>query len=237
MYQGKKIVLIVPFFNEEKRIGEVVKKARGTAIDEVYAVDDGSSDKGPEAARQEGSRVFSHPQRRGVGAAIRTGIKHALENNFDIIVVCAGNDKDDPRQVERLLKPIAEEGYDYIQGSRYLKGGEWGNMPFYRMIGIPLFSIFYSFLMRKKFTDVTNGFRAYTVNFIRDKKINLDQDWLDRYDLEYYLQYKAITLGYKIKEVPVSKVYPTKKTTKFGALSALWIILKPLILLGLRIKK
>lgn len=238
MYQGKKIILITPFFNEEKRIGEVVKKAKEAGcIDEVCAVDDGSFDQGPDAARQAGALVISHGRRRGVGAAIRTGIKRALENNFDIIVVCAGNDKDDPRQVERLLKPIVQEGFDYIQGSRYLKGGEWGNMPLYRVIGIPLFGILYSFLMRKKFTDVTNGFRAYKVDFVKDKRVNLDQQWLDGYDLEYYLQYKAITLGYKIKEVPVSKVYPTKKTTKIKALQSLWIIFKPLFLLKLRLRK
>ena len=237
MYQNKKIILIVPVFNEEKAIAKVVKEAKETAVDEICVVDDGSTDNGSEIAEKEGAMVLSLLQRSGVGAAIRTGINHALENNFDIIVICAGNGKDDPRQAERLLGPITEEGYDYIQGSRYLKGGEWGNMPFYRVIGCPLFALLYSLLMRKRFTDVTNGFRAYTANFIRDQKINLDQGWLDGYDLEYYLQYKAITLGYKIKEVPVSKVYPTKTTTKISPLRSLWIILKPLVLLKLRIRK
>ena len=92
--------------------------------------------------------------------------------------------------------------------------------------------------MAKRFTDVTNGFRAYTAVFIKDKRINIEQEWLNGYNLEYYLQYKAITLGYKIKEVPVTKIYPNKKTTKIdNALLSLWIILKPLILLKLGLKK
>lgn len=237
MYQNKKIILITPVFNEERIIGEVVEKAKGAAFDEVCMVDDGSSDRSAEVARSKGATVLSYPKRKGIGNAIRTGIKHAITNNYDIIVICAGNGKDNPREVERLLRPITEEGYDYIQGSRYLKGGQWGNMPFYRIIGCPLFASFYSFVLGKRFTDVTNGFRAYTVDFIKDERINLDQEWLDGYDLEYYIHYKAITLGYKIKEVPVSKIYPNKKTSKYGPLRSLWIIIKPLFLLKLKLRK
>lgn len=239
MYQNKKVILIVPVFNEKERIGKVVEKAReAEAIDEICVVNDGSTDGSDGVAKNLGATVLSHPQRTGIGAGIRTGIKYALGNNFDIIVVCAGNDKDNPKEVERLLKPIVEDGYDYIQGSRYLEGGKWGNMPLHRIIGCPLFALFYSILMGKKFTDVTNGFRAYTVQFVKDKRLDINQEWLNGYNLEYYLQYKAITLGYKIKEVPVSKIYPDKKTTKINnPLLSLWIVLKPLILLKLGIKK
>src|SRR3989344_4095534 len=111
MYQNKRIILIVPFFNERERISQVVEKAKGTSIDEVCAVNDGSIDDSAEVAAQLGATVLSHPQRMGIGAAIRTGIKYASANNFDIIVVCAGNNKDDPKEVDRLLRPIVEEGY------------------------------------------------------------------------------------------------------------------------------
>lgn len=238
MYLNKRILLIVPVFNEKERVGKVVEKAKNTAIDEIYVVNDGSTDGSDTVSRNLGATVISHSGRIGVGAAIRTGIKYALKNHFDIIVVCAGNDKDDPREAERLLKPIIEGGYDYIQGSRYLRGGQWGNMPLHRIIGCPLFALFYSILMSKKFTDVTNGFRAYTANFVKDNRFDINQEWLNGYNLEYYLQYKAITLGYKIKEVPVSKIYPDRKTTKINnPLLSLWIVLKPLILMKLGIKR
>lgn len=237
MYQNKKIILITPVFNEEKRIGEVVKKAKGTPIDEVCVVNDGSTDRSAEIAKKEGAAILFHSERKGIGAGIRTGISHALKNSFDIIVVCAGNNKDNPQEAERLLRPIVEEGYDYIQGSRFLRGGKWGNTPFYRIIGIQIFSLFFSFLVGKRFTDVTNGFRAYTVQFIKNKAIDINQEWLDGYELEYYLQYKAIKLGYKIKEVPVTKIYPTKKTSKIRPFIDWWKILKPVILLKLKIKK
>ena len=237
MYKNKRIILIVPVFNEEKRIGEVIVKTKGTVFDEVCVVDDGSSDKSAEIARDQGATILSHSRREGIGAGIRTGIKYALENNFDIIVVCAGNNKDNPQEIERLLKPIVEEGYDYIQGSRYLKGGKWGNMPLYRVVGSQVFSLFFSLLVGKKFTDITNGFRAYTVSFIRSKDMDIDQEWLDGYELEYYLHYKAITEGFKIKEVPVTKIYPTKKTSKIRPFIDWLHIVKPVILLKLGLKK
>lgn len=237
MYQDKRIILIVPFFNEKERIGQVIEKTKGTSIDEVCAVNDGGSDGGEEVAKNFGAVVLSHSERKGIGAGIRTGIKHALVNNFDIIVVCAGNNKDNPKEVDRLLEPIIEEGYDYIQGSRYLKGGKWGNTPYYRVLGCRIFSLFFSILVGKFFTDVTNGFRAYTVQFVKDKRMNINQDWLNGYELEYYLQYYAIKLGYKIKEVPVTKIYPTKKTSKIRPFIDWYHIIKPVIFLWLKIKK
>jgi len=237
MFKNKKVILIVPFFNEKGRIAEVIKKTEQTSIDEVCAVDDGSADGGAATIKEMGVTLLSHPERKGVGAAIRTGIKHALTNNFDIIVVCAGNDKDNPKEVDRLLKPIIEEDYDYIHGSRFLKGGRWGNLPFYRLILAKVSSFLFSLLVGQKFTDVTNGFRAYKIEVIKDPRINLDQEWLNTYELESYLQYKAIALGYKFKEVPVSKIYPTKKTTKMKPFIGWWKMVKPIVLLKLKLKR
>jgi len=237
MYYSKKIILIIPVFNEENKIEEVVNKAKETAINEICVVDDGSNDKSSDNARNLGATVLSHEKRMGIGSAIRTGIKYALKNNFDIIVVCAGNNKDNPKEVKMLLKPIIDEGYDYIQGSRYLRGGKWGNTPLYRIVFSQIFSLFFSFLVGKRFTDVTNGFRAYTVDFVKNKNINLDQGWLNGYELEYYLHYRAISEGFKVKEVPVSKIYPTKKTSKIRPFID-WIhIVKPVIFLKLGIRK
>lgn len=237
MYQNKRVILIVPFFNEKGRIAEVIKKTEQTSIDEVCVVDDGSTDGGAATIKEMRCALLSHSERKGVGAAIRTGIKYALGNNFDIIVICAGNNKDNPQEIDRLLKPIVEEGYDYIHGSRFLKGGQWGNLPLYRLILSRIYSFLFSLLVGKRFTDVTNGFRAYTKELVKDKRINLDQEWLNQYGLESYLQYQAIALGYKVKEVPVSKIYPTKKTTKMRPFVDWWKMVKPVILLKLRLRR
>ena len=91
----------------------------------------------------------------------------------------------------------------------------------------------------KKITDSTNGFRALRVSLCKDSKINLNQDWLDHYELEPYLFYKVIRLGYKVKEVPVTKIYPLHKMgyTKMRPITGWWSILRPLVYLGLGIKK
>ena len=82
----------------------------------------------------------------------------------------AGNGKDDPKEIPILLKPILEENYDYIQGSRYLEGGEAGNLPIARKLGIKAFTFLWSILLRRRLTDVTNGFRAYKVSLFDDPK-------------------------------------------------------------------
>src|SRR5262245_13214166 len=86
-------VLAVPVaFNEEKKIGSVLDRFEKDLVDEVLVMDDGSTDRTPEIVRQKGVRLLSHDQRKGVGAAIRSAIKYARKNAFDVIVILAGND-------------------------------------------------------------------------------------------------------------------------------------------------
>jgi dolichol-phosphate mannosyltransferase len=87
-------------------------------------------------------------------------------------------------------------------------------------------------------TESTNGFRAFRSELLRDSRINLDQSWLDEYELEPYLYYKTITLGYKTAEVACTKVYPPKKIgyTKMKPITGWWSILRPLFLLKTRLR-
>ena len=88
-------------------------------------------------------------------------------------------------------------------------------------------------------TDTTNGFRALRLSLFKDERINIDQEWLNTYELEPYLLFKAIQLGYKVTEVPVTKIYPPKKLgyTKMRPIVGWWSILKPIFYLGLGIKR
>ncbi|MEW6008503.1 MAG: glycosyltransferase family 2 protein [Candidatus Omnitrophota bacterium] len=235
-----KILVLIPVFNEDGKILKVVKKIPRDSVDQIVVINDGSTDSTPFDAIGEGVKVLNHDIRRGIGAAIRTGIEYAIANNYDIIVILAGNDKDDPTQINRLVEPIVKDNFDYVQGSRYIKGGISGKMPLHRLI----FTKGYSFLIRLCtnciITDGTNGFRAYRRVIFDDKRINIWQDWLSQ-SLEYYLSIKVLKLGYKIKEVPVTKIYPTgvsyKAYTKVKPFYG-WIErLKPIIYLTLGIKK
>lgn len=235
-----KIVALIPAFNEEDKICRVVRKIPRELLNEIVVIDDGSTDNSVEQLERERVTILSHRVRQGIGAAIRTGLDYALKNNFDIVVVMAGNDKDDPIQIDRLLHPIINEGYDYVQGSRYLPSGEYGKMPLHRKFFTRLYSLAVRLLTGFSLTDGTNGFRAYKLDVLRDKRINLYQSWLDE-ALEYYLSIKVILLNYKIKEVPVTKLYPQTKSykeyTKVKPFFGWWKRIKPLLFLKLKIKQ
>jgi dolichol-phosphate mannosyltransferase len=166
--------------------------------------------------------------------------QYALDHGYDALVIQAGNDKDDPLQIPSLLAPLQNDSADFVQGSRYLDGGQFGNMPAYRVLGTRLIHpLIFSVAARKRVTESTNGFRAFRTAILRDPRIDWRQDWLDRYELEPYLMLKAIRLGYRHVEVPVTKVYPPRQQgyTKMRPGIDWWSIVRPVVYLGLGLKK
>jgi dolichol-phosphate mannosyltransferase len=239
--KGKKVLCVVPAYNEEGKIGRVVKKVKKEdCIDTILVVDDFSSDKTSEEAESEGVLVLRHRENKGVGAAIRSGIDYALENGFDIVVIVAGDDQHDPREIPLVLSPLLNEGYHFVQGSRRLKGGkiEGGNL--FRRLTTKLYAIIFGFLTGFPSTDATNGFRAFYVWIFKERGINLWQDWLNRYELEPFMLFKvAVDKKIKIKEVPITLIYHDKAggSTKMRFLLDWWRIFRPMIYLKLKIKK
>ncbi|MHC5066034.1 MAG: glycosyltransferase family 2 protein, partial [Planctomycetota bacterium] len=209
-------------------------------VDRMLVVDDASTDESAKVVREEGGEVISMPQRSGVGAALRAGYDYALEHGFDVAVVMAGNNKDDPTEIPSLLDPIVEERADFVQGSRFLGGkGNFGAMPFYRRVATRVHPILFSLVIRKRVTESTNGFRAVHRRVLADDRLQLHQDWLNAYELEPYLYIKTVRMGYRTCEVPVTKVYPPKKLgqTKMKPITGWWSILRPLFLMGLGIRR
>ena len=235
-----KIICIAPAFNEEGKIGKLVYKMPKGIVDSFLVVDDGSSDRTAIEARENGAQVLSLPKRTGVGAAIRVGIDFAIEKGFDIVVVMAGNGKDNPGEIQRLFMPIIKDSYDYVQGSRFLVGGRWDNLPIFRYIMIKINALLFRFLTGFPCTDALNGFRAYKLCIFNDQRINIWQSWLNQYELETYLHYKVIKLGYKVKEVPVSKIYPSDRKLRYTKIRPFidwWKIARPLLYLVLGIRR
>lgn len=238
-------IAIIPVYHDIRNVVKVLSKFRDKIVDEICVVvdcaDKASLDQMAEAASkiQIPVHVISNQERKGVGFAIRQGIDYGLSHGYEIAIVMAGNNKDDPGEISRLLDPILKNGCDYVQGSRFLPGGRSVRNPFLRGVFSRLVPFFWTLLTKVRCTDVTNGFRAYRLKIFSDKRINVWQDWLDSYQLEYYIHYKVLTLGYKMKEVPVSKVYEYAHRGGYSRISPLrdwWKIAGPLIYLKLGVK-
>jgi dolichol-phosphate mannosyltransferase len=240
VYKGRKIIALVPARNEQGKIGRVVERTDHRLVDTLLVIDDGSTDATASEAKARGADVLSTGGAGGVGAALRRGLEFARQGDFDIAVIMAGNNKDNPSEIPRLLAPICEAGCDFVIGSRYLAGGRsGGDMPLYRAAATRLHPWLLSRFVGKRLTESTNGFRALRLSMLADPRIRLHQRWLDTYGLEVYLLWKILKLGYKHREVPCTKVYPPRSSgyTKMKPLVGWWSILRPIFLLGLGIRR
>lgn len=240
MYQGRKIIALIPAFNEERRIGRVIERTDLALVDTLLVIDDCSTDSTATVARSHGATVLTLERRRGVGSAIRSGFDYARRGGFDIAVIMAGNDKDDPSEIPRLLDPICKKNKDFVIGSRYMAGGGYGgDMPLHRRFATRLHPWLLGKLSGAKLTESTNGFRAFRLAILNDPRINLNQRWLDAYGLEVYMLWKVLTLGYEHTEVPCTKTYPPRSSgyTKMVPIISWWSILRPILLLRLGLRR
>lgn len=236
-----RVLCVAPAWNEGERIKRVVEAVPQDCVEMTVVVDDGSSDSTGMYAETAGAIVLGDGKNHGVGAAIRSGIDYAIENGYDIVVIVSGGGKTPPEQIPRLLEPILKGEAELVQGSRYTKGGEFLRMPLRRKIGTRGYTLLFSLFCLHRVTDASSGFRAIKLSLFEDKRINLWQEWLDRYELEPYLLFKALRLRHKVKEVPVTIEYPPETDgiayTKMRALVDWWKIFRPIFFLGLGIKK
>jgi dolichol-phosphate mannosyltransferase len=240
MYKNYRVLVVIPAFDEESKIGRVVRRVPRAVVDEVLVVDDGSRDRTAEVARQAGARVVGLGRVLGVGSAIRRGLEEARRGGFDVAVIVAGNDKDAPEEIPRLLDPICDGGSDFVIGSRFLAGGSYGgDMPRYRKLATRLHPWLVGLFCGRRITESTNGFRALRLTVLEDPRIDLSQAWLDHYELEVYLLMKLLKLGYRTAEVPCTKIYPPKHLgiTKMRPVFDWWKILRPVFLVGLGIRR
>jgi hypothetical protein len=141
------------------------------------------------------------------------GIWWALQRGYKGIITIDGNNKDSIEDVPRFIDKL-EKGYDFVQGSRFVKGGRAVNTPFIRTVSVkfihaPVISI----TAHHRFTDTTNAYRAYSARYLKDERVLPLRDIFMTYELLAYLSVRATQLGYKACEIPVTRAYPkTGKT-------------------------
>jgi dolichol-phosphate mannosyltransferase len=227
-------------YNEGEKIRRTLSRHPEKRSYDLLVFDDGSTDGALDDVDRSRVIVLRNETNQGIGSAMKRVFDYSLEHGYDVLVIHAGNDKDDPLEIPALLAPIESGEADFVQGSRYLGGGGFGNMPAYRVLGTRVIHpLVFSLAAGKRVTESTNGFRAFKTALLRDTRIDWRQPWLDRYELEPYVMLKTIRLGYRHCEVPVTKVYPRHELgyTKMRPFFDWWSILRPVVYLGLGLRK
>jgi hypothetical protein len=220
--------------NEGERVRAQLSGMAALADRVDIVVADGGSTDGSLALDTLGRfRLHALLVKRGPGklsAQMRMAIDFAIAEGYDGMVVIDGNGKDDYSAIPRFLELLAE-GYDHVQGSRYVPGGKGINTPLSRTLGVKLLHApVMSLAARRRYTDTTNGFRAYSRKLLTDPRVAPLRDVFMRYELHYYLAIRAARLGFRTVETPVTRRYPdTGKTpTKISPIKGNLLILRTL---------
>jgi dolichol-phosphate mannosyltransferase len=178
---------------------------------DIIVADGGSTDNSLALDRLDGFRLRALLIKRDEGrlsAQMRMAIGFVVEQGYEGMVVIDGNGKDDISAIPRFLD-LLDEGYDHVQGSRYIRGGRGVNTPLSRNIGVRLIHApLISLAAHRRYTDTTNGFRAYSRRLLTDPRVSPLREVFLGYELHYYLAIRAARLGFKCIETPVTRSYP-----------------------------
>lgn len=217
-----KISVVIPAYNEEKMIAQVVSELKNK-ISEVIVVDDGSSDLTAKLAKQAGAIVLTHFINRGQGAAIQTGINFALNSGADIIVTFDADGQHQVAEIEKLVRPLFLGEAEVVLGSRFLN--KENKIPFSRKLILKLATWFTRLYTGLPITDVHNGFRAFSRQAA--ELIEIKQDGM-AHASEIIEQIKKHQLNFK--EVPVTIKYTDYSLQKGQKISNSFRIIWDLII-------
>jgi len=221
VYKGKRIAVVVPAYNEELLIGQVLE-TMPDFVDKIVVVDDASQDRTAEIVEEhrasDADRVVlvRHERNRGVGAAIATGYKWALDHEMDATAVMAGDAQMDPRDLPRLLDPVIEEGVDYAKGNRLITGEAWRVMPRRRYLGNAGASLLTK--IASGYWHVADSQSGYTVISLRALRlIDLDAVYT-RYGMPNHFLVMLNIYDCRVRDVAVHPVYRIGETSGFEPL-------------------
>ena len=191
------LLVIVPALNEEDAIAGVVAGARRALSAAVVVVDDGSTDATGAVARSAGAVVLRHPFNLGVGAAVRTGLRYAVEHGYETVLQLDGDGQHDPADGVALLARLQDGDVDIVVGSRFEYGYEVGRS---RRLVMRLLAGVVSRRLGTPVTDTTSGFRAFGRKAVEHFARVYPADWLSD-TVEALLL--AADAGLAVAEVPV----------------------------------
>ena len=194
----KRVLAVVPAFEEELSLPGVLDelRARAPGVD-VLVVDDGSRDGTRRVARARGVPVVRHPVNLGVGAALQTGFRYAVERGYDVGVQVDADGQHDPAFLGVLLEPVLAGRCDVCIGSRYVARTLY-HAPFTRRLGMMMFSGVVRLALGQRIADTTSGFRAYSRPVMEVCQHEFPRDFPDA-----PLLIALARRGFRLLEVPV----------------------------------
>ncbi|MEH3087168.1 MAG: glycosyltransferase family 2 protein [Xylophilus ampelinus] len=228
--------VVIPLINEGERIRSLLARMQAVNIAEladIIIVDGGSTDGSLQPDTLKARDVRGLLVKTGPGklsAQLRCAYAFALDEGYEGIVTIDGNDKDDPEAIGRFIEAL-QQGVDFVQASRFLPGGVAENTPksrdlAIRLIHAPLLSLSSGF----KWTDTTQGFRAYSRKMLLDPQVAPFRDVFGRYELLAYLSHRVPRLGYRCVELPTVRRYPKGEVpTKISAFSGNLAVFRTLV--------
>lgn len=232
--KDKEYVLLIPIINEGNRIAKELTRAKENNVSnfvDIVICDGGSTDGCTDDKILKKLDVNTLLVKKDVGkqgAQLRMGFWWALKRGYKGIITIDGNNKDSIEDVPKFIEKL-KKGFDFIQGSRFIKGGHAINTPLVRDIAVrfihaPIISI----TARQRFTDTTNAYRGYSIKYLSDNRVQPFRDIFMTYELLAYLSVRASQLGFKACEVPVTRAYPKvgKVPTQISFFSGNWELLK-----------
>ncbi|OXM86532.1 glycosyltransferase family 2 protein [Paenibacillus rigui] len=229
-----KYCVLIPVINEGTRIQKQLLelKAYSNIID-IIITDGGSTDNSLDIDFLKSVNVRSLLVKEDTGklsSQLRIGYAYLIKQGYEGVITIDGNNKDGVDAIPRFIEEL-DKGYGLVQGSRYVKGGKAINTPFIRdwaikLIHAPIVSLAAGF----HYTDTTNGYRAYSKDYLLDSRVQPFRDIFVNYEILAYLSVRAPKLGYKTKEIPVTRSYPGngKVPTKISHFKGNIMLLKTL---------
>lgn len=233
----KDYCVLIPIINEKGRIEKELERAVNAGVHEyadIVICDGGSTDGCTDHDLLKTLKVNTLLVKEDTGkqgAQLRMGFDWAIKRGYTGFVTIDGNNKDSIEDVPHFIDKL-KEGYDFIQGSRFIKGGKAINTPFSRTVAVRiLHAPVISLTAHKKYTDTTNAFRGYSGSYITDERVDIFRDIFATYELLAYLSVRADQLKMKTCEIPVTRAYPKegKTPTKIKGFKGNWLLFKILM--------